>query len=313
MTVSNVFSRYAVRVFPDGVSDTLIGGITEQSTPIESEVRRDRASGDVYGRHIALVRQAIRASFTTYQLARALDVCGLLGLKLSSSVNPGLELFSQKWNEGGTPVSGASHMKYTIKEGLLVPRMITASHQQDATISYEALATWDGANNPVVVGNNVSLPSGVTDDQRFALGKFTLGGIAVGQLTNLEIDFGIVAETVGADSDVWDSFARIVGVEPTVRLRGSDLTVFDSSKIPLTGKLGVHADTVFYLRKRQDGSTYVPEATAEHIKCTANGLATITGAANQSGDQPSEIEIEMPLRYDGTNVPLVIDTASAIT
>ncbi len=313
MTVSNVFSRYAVRVFPDGVSDTLIGGITEQSLPIESEVRRDRASGDVYGRHIALVRQAVTASFTTYQIARALDVCGLLGLKIAATTNVGLEMFGQKWNEGGTPLSGASHMKYTIKEGLLVPRSISATHQQDATISYEALATWDETNNPVVVANNATLPSGVTDDQRFTLGKFTLGSIAVGQLTNLEIDFGITAETVGADSDVWDTFARIVAIEPMLRLRGSDLTVFDASKIPLTGKAGVHADTIFYLRKRQDGSTFAPDATTEHIKFTANGLATITSGMSQSGDPPSEIEIEMPLRYDGTNVPLVINTASAIT
>ena len=86
-----------------------------------------------------------------------------------------------------------------------------------------------------------------------------------------------------------------------------------SAKIPLTGLKVTHANTAFYLRKRAIGSTFVANGTAQHIKFTAEGLATIDNAMQVSGDEPSSTTLTMPLHYDGTNAPLVIDTASAIT
>lgn len=307
-------SRWAVRHYPDGGSDTLIGGITDQNVELGTEVRRDRTSGQIYPEHQAIVSQKPGATFSTLQIARALDACGLLGTNILSTLNAGLELFAQAWTDGSTPAGASSHKKYTIRKGLMIPRTLTVDHQQDAVLSYQVLAVYDGTNNPVVLAENQSLPAGLVDDERFTLGKFTIAGITTGQAIRLSIDFGVAAETQGGDSDTWDTRSRIVAVEPTITLRGNDLHWFkDSGGIGILGASGTHANTILYLKRYQEGSTFVPDGTAEHIKFTAAGLAYIDTPFAQSGDTPAEIELMMPLKYDGTNVPITIDTASAIT
>jgi hypothetical protein len=46
---------------------------------------------------------------------------------------------------------------------------------------------------------------------------------------------------------------------------------------------------------------------------TADGLATIEEVFDAAGTATGETELVLPLRYDGVNDPLVINTASAIT
>lgn len=312
MTVGNIHSRFGVRIYPDGASDVLLGGIVDQDVQLGSEVRRERSSGDPYPRHIALTAQRPRATFTSFAIAKALDACGLLGLKIASTINAGLELFAQKFDEGSLVASGANHRKYTVRNGLLIPRTLRVDHQGDATISYEVLPRYDDTNAPIIEADSATLPSGLVDDERFTLGPFTVESVAIGQATQLEIDFGLAAETIGADSDIWDTFTRIGAVEPMIRIRGTDVTWLAAANIPRTGKAATHANTKLYLRKRAEGSTYVADGTAEHIKFTAAGLATIETANNQSGDAPTELELQLPLNYDGTNVQLVIDTTSTI-
>lgn len=313
MTVSRAYSRYGVEVHVDTESATVLGGITQQRTATASEVRADPESGELYARHVALYAQRPLASFTTFQIARGLALIGLTGKKILATLNPGLNLYAQNWEEGAGPASGASHTKHNIKEGLIVPRTISCTHQGDAELSYDVLITYDGTNEPVVKTESQALPAGITDDERFTLGPFTLASVVTGQITNLEIDFGITAETLGADSDIWDTFARLRRVQPVVRVTGTDLTWFGSSNIELAGQAATHANTTFYLRKRLNADTFVPNVTAEHVRFTADGMAVIDTIQDDSGDDPSEVSFELTTRFDGTNVPITIATASAIT
>jgi hypothetical protein len=57
----------------------------------------------------------------------------------------------------------------------------------------------------------------------------------------------------------------------------------------------------------------VADVTAEHIKLTAAGMATIENIFDDQADEPAQVSCEITTNYDGTNVPITIDTASAIT
>lgn len=313
MSVQRAYSRYGVEVHVDGESATLLGAITEQRISTASEVRADAESGEIYARHVALYAQRPLATFATMQVAAGLSLIGITGKKIISTVNPGLNLYGQNWEEGAGPASGASHTKHNIKEGLIVPRTITVKHQGDAELRYDVLITYDGTNDPVIKTESQALPAGISDDERFTLGKFTIAGVVTGQLTQLEIDFNITAETLGSDSDIWDTFARLRKVQPMVRIRGTDLTWFGSSNVELAGQAITHANTSFYLRKRQDADSFVSDVTAEHVKFTADGMAVVDAIQDETGDDPSECSVELTTRFDGTNAPLVINTASAIT
>lgn len=315
MGVDRLHTLYAVHLFADSMgAAVLIGGITQLDVPTGTEVRSEPTSGDPYPSHQAIVAQRPRANFTTHHIARALDATGLVGIPLKSVTNFGLRLYAAKYAEGSTPASGSNHLRWTIREGVLVPRRLSVSHQGDATLTYEVLVTYDGTNAPIVATDSVELPTGLVDDERFTLGAVTVGGVPLPQVTGFDIDFGLGAETEGSNSDVWDTHSSIRTVRPMLTLRGIDATWFKDSVIPLVGRAGTHANTAIYLRKRtDDGATFVDGATAEHIKYTACGLAYVDQIFSAQTNQPGEPAVMMPLRYDGTNYPLVVDTTSALS
>lgn len=313
--VDRLHTLYAVHLFTDAMgAAVLIGGITQLDVATGTEVRSEPTSGDPYPSHQAVVAQKPRANFTTHHIARALDATGVAGMPIASETNFGLRLYAAKYTEGSSLASGSNHLRWTLREGLLVPRRLSVSHQGDATLTYEALVTYDGTNAPIVAADSVALPTGLVDDQRYTLGNVTIGGVDLPQVTGLDIDFGLTAETEGSNSDVWDTHSTIRRVMPSITLRGIDATWFSDSIIPLIGKAGTHANTSIYLRKREDdGATFVADGTAEHILITACGLAYLDQIFSAQTNQPGEPAVMMPLRYDGTNYPLVIDTTAALS
>src|SRR5207244_731271 len=99
---------------------------------------------------------------------------------------------------------------------------------------------------------------------------------------------------------------------PSIRLSGIDSEWWKSTVIPLTGLNIGHTATAIYLRKRAAGGTFTADATAEHIKFTAAGMPIVEGF-DGSGNALDDVTVHFPLKFDGTNNPIVINTASAIT
>lgn len=312
MSVSRLHTHYAVRLYTDAMgAAVLLGGITQQAINTGTEVVGSPTSGEVYPRFMSVVGQKPSAAFTTKSIATALDNCGFSGLGIASATNPGLELFAYKHLAGSTRSGDSLHRKYTIRKGILVPQRLSVDHRGDATISYLALSVYDGSNDPLVLADTYTLPTGLTDAERFTLGPVSIGGVTLAQITGLEIDFGIRAETVGADSDIWDTLVSIHQTTPKIMLKGIDVEWLKSANIPLIGKAATHANTILYLRKRAAASTYVADGTAQHISMTAAGLAFIEQPMEASNGT-SQTSLVAPLYYDGTNDIMVIDTTAAI-
>jgi hypothetical protein len=291
---------------------TMLSGITAYNLGTGTVSANETNSGNVYPEYPFLRGQKPVGSITTVQIARALDNCGLTGTSIAG-LAAGLKFYLNKHADGSTRTAGAAHNKYTMTKGLIVPTSLTCDHQGDATLSFDVVIAYDGSNDPIVLAINQSLPAGQLDDQRFTLGPVTLESVLLTQVQQFTITFGVEAVSEGADSDLWDQYSHIRTIKPSLSLTGSDPNWLAAAKVPLTGLKVTHANTKIYLRKWAIGSTFVANGTAQHIKFTAEGLATIDSALDVSGDDSSSTTLTMPLHYDGTNAPLVINTASAIT
>lgn len=316
MTVSTKHTLFAAEIFNDPQSAAVVlGGVTRMGIMLGSEVVADTTSGQVYPTHTALYSQNPRAEISTLSVASWLDQAGLTGLQIVATSDPGVYLYAHKHSEGGTRAGATSHKRYNIKEGILIPRRLVCEHQKDAQLDYELLITYDGTNNPIVIAESQTLPSGVTDAERFTIGAWTLESVAFPQIRSLEIDFGIKAVAESADSDKWPTHVSIEEITPKVTLKGIDVGWFAAAKIPLAGLAITHANTKGYLRKRSRtaASSFVADGTAEHIKFTIEGLAVVQNAFDANGQAAAEADLEITARYDGTNTPFVLDTTSAIT
>jgi len=293
------------------VDSTVLGGITALNVRSGSQVRGEPRSNEVYNRFLSLVEQKPVLTFTTEAIAAALDLCGVVGLDIDGLTN-GLIYYAQQHDDGGTRKSGANHRKYVLRDGILIPQRLTVDHRGDASLDYMAAVTYDGVNDPITWSENQSLPAGIADSQRFTIGAVELEAKTLTHITHLELDFGITATPESADSDIWDTIVSIEKIAPTLRLRGKDPTWLKSTTIPLTGLAITHANTNIYLRKRSVGGTFVADATAEHIKLTMEGMATIDQVFDARGNATGETDVVVNGRYDGANTPIVVDTTSAL-
>lgn len=294
MSVSTKHGLYGVQI-----GATLIGGINAQNIDTGTEIRGEASSDELYARFQSMVAQKVAPGFTTMAISTAIGACGLTGVSMASSA---LTLYAQKHTDGGGRASGSNHRKYVFNKGILAPNRLSCDHQGDATLSYQAVAVYDGNNDPVVVTDSVALPAGITDAERFSLGTTTIGDKSLTQIKSLEIDFGVDIVSEGADSDVWDTLASIRNINTVITLRGIDVAWLAAAKIPLAGLAATHANTSIQLRKRAAGGKF---AGSGHITITAAGMIYVEEAMSASGGAAAEVNLRMPCYFDGTNAPIL--------
>lgn len=311
MAVTNKYSLYAVQL--DDTADVLISGITTQGLVTQSATDQE-VTTEVYSRWYALTGQNPQGRFGTYHLATALANFPLTGLSIAGLAT-GLALWLQKHKDEASREATLKHRKYLMTAGMVIPQALTVAHGagQSAIGTFQVLPTYDGSNDPFQISDLQTLPTAEADDERFAIGPVQIGSKSLSHFRSVDIDFGINAPAESADGDVWPTFIAIESVNPRITFRGIDPEWLKSTNVPLVGLTCTHANTIFYLRKRAIGGTFVVNGTAEHIKFTAAGLAYVEEVFDATGQGASETNLVLPCSYDGTNAPLVINTASAIT
>lgn len=307
----SIHGLYAVVL--NDTADITIGGIESINIKSQIEHQAEATSGEVYPRHQAIMAVKPIADFSSYCIADCLDAIPITGKSISAMAT-GLDLHAYKHEHGAGRAGTLSHRKYTIGDGMIIPSRISADHRGDALMTCNVLTTWDGTNDPVVITDLQTVPTQGDDDQRFTIGKCTIGSVLISDIRSWELDFGVNAVTEGADSDLYDTHVSIVDCKPVLTLRGIDIEWLKAASIPLVGKAATHLTTTVYLRKRlQTSAGFVANATAEHISMTMDGLAWIDELYASRGKGPTECSLKLAARFDGTNAPIVIDTTAAIS
>jgi hypothetical protein len=311
MSVTRKYGAYAV-----SLGGTLLGGITRQNLVTGTQIRQDATSGEIYARFQALYSQRLAPGFSTKNVAAALTATGIIGGSISGMTG-GMLLYLQPHVLGGT--RGTTGRSFAFSNGILVPKQLTVSHRDDAVLTYDAvILSTDGQTVPVVITDAVALPAITSDAQRFTLGPVTINNTATTEVRSFTIDFGVDVMPESSDADIYDTFCSIRGQQTTLTLRGIDpwwlanTTGSAEGNLPVQGAASSQTTTKIYLTARAAGGTLVAGGTASHIMMTAAGLAHIDTAFDASGQEAAELNMSIPLIYDGTNAPLIITCAHTI-
>ena len=169
----------------------------------------------------------------------------------------------------------------------------------------------DGTNSPISITDNVALPSGTFDNgNRYTIGPVSVGGNTIDGLKSIGVDFGIEVQRESADSAIFDEFVGLSKTAARFSFAGINPNWWNS--LGVAGAAATHANTSVVLRRRLSGAAgYVAAATAEHIILTAAGVAVPTNYVSSSDQNPTESGLDLYCEYDGTNVPIVVQTEVA--
>lgn len=295
----------------------VISGLSNLDTQLDPVVESESSAGSPFPQFAVIVSQKPKIMFSTKQVAAFLGVTGMTGAVIDGTNS--LVAYYAKIGANGLPASGNVHRTYTATRGLLLPRRISVGLRGHAQVDAEALLySSDGIAHPLALADTGTLPTLTQNNILHAIGPMTFGtsgsSFAFGCPQNVTIDFGNGAETLACGSDLYDGHLLVPRIAPVITISGIDAAVFGGTNAgTLVGKQFDHATTKLYLRKRAiNGIGFVADATAEHIKLTANGLAVVTQHTGQ-GTSRGELTIQFTTSWDGTNAPIIIDAASAIT
>jgi hypothetical protein len=292
----------------------IIGSLVNCSAPIDQEVQANATAGRFYPEQITIASQKPRMTFSTYDLPKVLTAFGLVGRRITDGASkPGIALYQAQYADSAL-VSGSNHRRLRFSESYAMIRRISVSHRQDAMAEVEAIALWDGTNNPVIPEATQALPTLPASSGRWTLGDVEVGGISIGCNIQVDFDFGVNVEAFGCDSDIWDTHLNINQIVSRITITSLQPQGFATSgAVPLTGLIGTHANTTFYLRKRlAQGAGFVADATEEHIAITASGVLLVSDAHNAQANQRAQMSLQMECDYDGTNAPFTFDTTAAL-
>ncbi|MEM8910824.1 MAG: hypothetical protein AAGC97_03575 [Planctomycetota bacterium] len=287
-------SAYSVRL-----GATVLAGLTNLSTNGNPEVDASVGIGSQFPQFAVVRSVRPQIAFQSRAIAAALAITGTTGAAIDADdlVASYIEM------QDGSP--GSATLDYTIDRGLLLPRRLQCSHRQDAVLDVEALThSVDGDTDPITIG--AGAPATIARDNiRHTLKSVIIAGVEFDCLTDVTIDFGVNAETLGCNSHVYDTLiTKDNGVTPTVNI--TTLDVGKVASLGLKGSAAAHADTTIVLRQyATDGIGFASGADANDLTITASGVAHLQQQTGQ-GQQTSSATIQLTCNWDGTNAPLII-------
>jgi hypothetical protein len=314
MSITKLYTLYAVSLDTATLagSDVLLDQI--QSFGVSTGINRvlQRGDGQVDPTYVAVMSQRPGIQFTTTALATALGAAGISGAEIDADETyPGLVSWFQKMDEGGTRASGSSHLKMTAASGILVPRSIQASQDGPATANFEAILTYDGSNEPIVIADSQALAGSPAVGELFTVGPASINGSALEGVQEITIEPGIQLRVASGDGDVWPTYVAIMSRAPSIRIRTTDATAL--ATFGLDGTEQGATDSVVYFRKMGEGGTRVADGTSEHISVTVDdGMVTVENQ-DVTQDGVAVADVVLTPTYDGSNAIIAISTAAAIS
>lgn len=289
------------------VNGTLIDGITNQSVGLGVQKAINRNDGSPHPRFAGVLSQKPTISVTTKAIAKALGVLGNHGAAISANVT----LFFYKTAENGLRASGSSHLKLVIAAGLVVPRVLRASQDQEAELTFEIFPiSSDGSTAPIAITDSQALAGTPNSAEKFTLGPAKFNGTNC-QPQSLEIDFGLNVETKSHSGFVFPVRAHVATTEPMVKATSLDMSLL--ATLGLSGAAQGSTDSVFYVRKLSEGGTRVADGTTQHVSITVDEGIINPMQAGAGEGQDASLDIELAVTYDGSNDPLVLSTSAAIS
>lgn len=303
---------YGVSIKPSGAgSATLIGGVDTQEFQSNTTHLAQDTSGHRSPQIVTVSAVKPRITFGCFQIAKLLDLIGSRGVCLNGTAAAGFEMYELDTDACGAIKAGTTHRKLIAPNGRLVPRTLSCQHEQDAKIECEVIPIYDGTNLPIIFTESIAAPTGLEDDERFALGPVEVAGVDLTFIQSVSVDLGNAVETVGGDGDIYPKNVDVQRFAPTITITCLDTGKFAAAGIPLVGLPCEHADSSIIFR-RKTKSTGSFSADGDSIIMTFAGVASVQSVSGNA-NQPKSLQIMITLYDDGTNDPIVLATDHDLT
>lgn len=269
-------------------------------------------SGQVYDEAMSLVGFDPVATGVTKNLEELLQAVAIDGECVGSSHTiESCQIYSRKVKTCVDSVGSSSHLKKTVTKGMLRLGTLTASRNQDATLSFILDALSNAGNAPVAFTPDQPLPSIVSTAGRFRLGRCAIGGQDWDNIDDVSIEFNVSVEKEADYAQIYNDSEAVLKAQPVLVVRGRDLDEITggTGKLAFPAAAAAHsggAITMIQLVKLEDSASYHGAGESEHIAITAAGLIVPSELESGSAGQRSTNELRIRLNYDGSNAPLII-------
>ena len=293
------------------LDSTTLGKIVNLGVSSGNSFSQDYSDGAVTPNSHHRDRIMPMVDFSTKSLKVLLDATGMTGAEISN-----FRAFSKIVDLQGGAISGSSHNRYTLAKAFLLPGEISATSNQPATMTCQAMGFATDGSGGLTEEASQALPSLAAYDygDEWTLGPLIINGTAV-RVGSARLSFGVTLEELGgpggSDGVVGATGFVIQQVRPEIT---AQITHIDDLLAAVGGDLHqvIASSTIFQLRK-YDSTTNVRvgNATAEHISFTiAAGDIDVSGVSG-SGRQTGTIRI-LPVDNQSDDL-IVVDTTSALT
>lgn len=292
-----------------------VAGITNMGATLNSEILTPDTA-DPYDVFQSIGSQMPEIDFTTESIATILDTIGHTGKCITSDgTHAGVVAYQRKHDPCGPKGRASSnHCSVTFGQGHIVIESLNATPNSNATIGLRVHATSaDEQTQPYVVAYNATPPTSPVNDEHYLLGAVVLGGLTIGKVTSLAINYNPQIEKPQYAGSIWPTIIDMQKVRASITVVTEDQSILnDTGKIPRDGVLATHANTSFKLIKRKAGEFYESLSSEVHINATAAGLLHVSNHFRASGGGVSATELTLLTYDDGTNAPIVWDTTAAV-
>ena len=293
-----LFTVYAVEAIYAGPT-TLQIPIRTAAVNVNSAVLQEATGSGLYPTMGAVSGYKPTATLGTPAIKTALDAIGIDNLVCTSVV-----VYFAKMN-GNAFAAAGNHISATLNDPLLALRGIEARHNEVALANYEAFATYDDTNEPLVCATNANLPTVSALAELFTCGPAEFDSVSF-ETMSWSLDTGLNIIHEGDSGDHRPTIAAFSKREPTVNVE-----VLDVPQLPFTGQAESNAEV--WLRKMTEGGARVAETTEEHIQFLMASAYSHPGETRGTYGERSVQPITLRPVKSGANDVVAIDTTAYIT
>lgn len=274
-----------------------------QSTNLESNIEENvhRMSGAVSPSLVSVKGAEPKAPISTHDLLGFLTAIPIAtGLKVESGTIT--VPYKRRANEG--LFATGSDLILAGTDGIAVPTNVTASQGDDGAVANADIwfVSTDGLIIPVTTTTG-GTAAAQSFNAAFSMGPAAINSTELPMVTRTTVNFGLEAVPHYYGGGPYPQVVTINFINPTVEIEFED---FDSVHAlgPLFSAL---TSCDVYYRKALDGDTYVPDATAQHVRFTLSGGLVKVNDFGAEGTDDGKSTLQL------TGKTLAVSTASAIS
>ena len=292
-----------------------ISQITNQTINMNVTEETGYGSANVHPLFSAVLNQVPTIDFTTTQIAAVLASVPFVGAGISASTAFYWALAAGTAKDAR---ANSTHFKNTMTLGYIQWDTISLQHNSVGTVDAKITVAYDGTNEPLVPAGSQTLPSNVTDAERFDVGPVYVNGSQLGADTikSVTIASGIELDIEGGDGNVWPTQIALRLTKPVITVVTTEvlpLVTTGVDGIALNGTTGIVAYGRKLTLNQAGGVSRVANATLQHLSFTGLNGHYWVETQSADGNTPAQTTIKAVLTApnDSTD-PLTTATNATI-